>query len=83
MAQDKSNKRDESHVSGQSNTSLSQTAHCLSTQQVADELKVDTLNALSVDDAETAVSLNMESMTLVTLLASLPFRSSSPKLPMQ
>lgn len=41
----------ETHVSGQSNTPISQPAHALSFEQVAEELRADILNGLSEAEA--------------------------------
>lgn len=45
-------KPDQNHVSGQSNKPLSRPAHALTHQQLAEELKADPLNGLSVDEAQ-------------------------------
>ncbi|KAF9869397.1 potassium/sodium efflux P-type ATPase [Colletotrichum karsti] len=52
MGKSKAAKPDENHVSGQSNKPLTQPAHALSHQQVADELHVNTLDGLSAADAK-------------------------------
>lgn len=52
MANSKAAKPDEAHVSGQSNKPLSHPAHALSFDQVAEELRANTLNGLSTADAK-------------------------------
>jgi magnesium-transporting ATPase (P-type) len=56
MGQKDINKAMESHVSGQSNTPLSQPAHSLSATGVASELRVDILSGLSKDEAASRLS---------------------------
>ncbi|KAF6831981.1 potassium/sodium efflux P-type ATPase [Colletotrichum musicola] len=51
MAKSKAVKPDEAHVSGQSNRPLTQPAHALSYNQVAEELRANTLNGLSAAEA--------------------------------
>lgn len=52
MGNQKAAKPDENHVSGQSNKPLSHPAHALSYQQLAEELRANTLNGLSAQDAK-------------------------------
>lgn len=53
MGKDKNMGPADGHTSGQSNKPLSQPAHCLSMQQVAEELGVDSFTGLSSADAKT------------------------------
>lgn len=56
MGQKDIDKAMDSHVSGQSNTPLSQPAHALSAADVASELHVDILSGLSKDEAASRIS---------------------------
>lgn len=51
MAKKKANVPHEGHISGQSNQPMSLPAHALTYKQVEEELKSNSLNGLSPDDA--------------------------------